>query len=516
MKVNQLNRREFLGTVAMAAGPGGPLQSAAQKPNILYILCDNFNPNVLGCAGHPMVRTPNIDRLASRGAYFTNAYCGAPLCAPGRAGLISGMFPSDVGSYCNATPFQGGKPTWAELLRSAGYYCKATGKMDLTAKGDLGFDQTDTVHEHEESPDITALFRRPMCYRVDQRSGIRGTIREREHRDARPLRIALDFLRNEGPKRSQPWALYVGFVGPMSPYVAPGKRYFDMYPPEKVDLPRIPPGYMEKIPEPWEVTRCYRRVATPIPEDRVRSARAAYYANVTAVDERIGALMDALDSTALRDRTVVVFTTDHGRSNGEHGMWQHNEPTDESSRVPFMISGPGIPAGQRFATPVAHVDLFPTLLELGGAPVPSNLRGHSLLSLWDRRKTRHPGFAYSECHAEGTCTGSFVIRKDKWKYIHYTYYDSLLFNMEEDPGEFNNVIDTPEGKRVSRELHEILRSLLDPTEVTERAFAVQERMLQNLCARMSLKELLESGFEKRLGRGQAISLLRRYKRYEKG
>ena len=160
-----------------------------------------------------------------------------------------------------------------------------------------------------------------------------------------------------------------------------------------------------------------------------------------------------------------------------------------------------------------HVDLFPTLLAASGIPLPASaLRGHSLLPLCQGRPGNHPGIAYSECHAEGTCTGSFIIRRGAWKYIHYTYYDSLLFNLEKDPEELNNVIGTPQGKRVAAELHEVLLSLVNPTQRTEAAFARQERMLAELCAKMSLEELLDFGFEKRLGRGQAITLLKKYKR----
>src|SRR4030095_502164 len=119
--MSDLNRRHFLTGVTASTGAAAlAAQSAKRRPNIVFICCDNLNPNMLGCAGHPMVRTPNIDRLAAEGAYFTNAYCGSPLCAPARTSLITGLFPSDVDSFCNATPFQGQRPTWGQMLRQAG------------------------------------------------------------------------------------------------------------------------------------------------------------------------------------------------------------------------------------------------------------------------------------------------------------------------------------------------------------------------------------------------------------
>ncbi|MHC4539250.1 MAG: sulfatase-like hydrolase/transferase [Planctomycetota bacterium] len=512
-----ISRRSLIQTAGLVAAttPGiGALAHRSPKrkpPNILFILADNYNPNVVGCAGHPIVKTPNIDRLAAKGTYFSNCYCGSPLCAPARASLISGMFPSDVDSWCNATPFQGQVPTWGHRLQEGGYFCKATGKMDLTGRKDLGFEQVETRQGHDTSPDVTAFFRRPLCYRIDERPKIDMRIMRGEHQDEPVTRTTLRFLQEEAPRLKQPWAMHVGYIGPL-PGFAVEPEYAQMYDPASIELPRLPPGYLETLPLPWQATRAYKRIATPIPEERQRRATAAYYGNVTALDERIGRVLDQLERSGEKEDTIVIYTADHGRSLGEHGLWYHNEPTDHSSRVTLIISGPGFPKGMRIDTPVMHVDLFPTLLELAAVSIPSGLRGHSLLPVCQGRSGNHPAVAYSECHAEGTCTGSFVIRKGAWKYIYYSYYDDLIFNMEEDPEEMNNLIGTPEGQRASRHLHEILVSLVgDPDKITERAFARQEEILRALCERMSLQELLDFGFERRLGRGQAVALLRKHK-----
>lgn len=514
--MSELTRREFVGSVGAAlAASGAPLhaaQPAPKRPNILFICTDTHQADACGFRGHPLVETPHLDRLASRGTHFTSCYCGAPLCAPARASLFSGMFPSDVDSWCNATVFRDQVPTWGNRLHEQGYYCMATGKMDLSGSGELGFEEVLTKHGHVRSPDVSSLFRRPLCYRVDERDKVDAQLTERPHPDERVLETALSFLTEKVPNLTQPWAIYVGFVAPL-PYFPTDKRHFEMYPLDKIPMPPIPPGYLENLPLPWEATRAFKRVSLPFPDARVRRARAAYYGSITALDERVGKLLDQLDRSDLRNNTLVVYTSDHGISTGEHGLWLHDEPTDRSSRVPLILSGPGIPAGRRVQTPVMHVDLFPTLMEAAGTPPASSaLRGHSLLPLCQGRSGDHPGIAYSECHAEGTCTGSFILRKGPWKYIHYTYYDSLLFNLEEDPEELNDVIGTPQGKKVAEELHEVLCSLVNPTERTEAAFARQEHMLAELCAKMSLEELLDFGFERRLGRGQALTLLKKYKR----
>jgi choline-sulfatase len=511
----EITRRGFVGGVGAALlasqsamGAPGPVR----RPNILFICTDTHQADASGFRKHPLVQTPNLDRLASQGTHFTACYCGSPLCAPARASLFSGMFPSDVESYCNATPFRDQVPTWGNCLQDRGYYCMATGKMDLSGSDKLGFEEVLTKHGHIESPDVSALFRRPLCYRIDDRKKIDAELSERPHGDERVLKTAISFLDQKAAKLSQPWALYVGFSAPL-PYFTTDKRHFEMYPLDTVPMPPIPAGYLENLPLPWEATRGFKRVTLPLPEDRVRRARAAYYGSITALDERVGKLLDHLDRIGLRQNTLVIYTSDHGLSTGEHGLWFHNEPTDRSSRVPLIVCGPGIPAGRRVDMPVMHVDLFPTLMEVSETPLPpAKLRGHSLLPLCHGRPGNHPGVAYSECHAEGTCTGSFILRKGSWKYIHYTYYDSLLFNLEEDPEELHDVIGTPQGKKVAAELHEVLCSLVSPTERTEAAFARQERMLTELCAKMSLEELLTFGFEKRLGRGQALTLLKKYKR----
>jgi choline-sulfatase len=323
-----VSRRSLIQTaglaVATAPGIGALTVSSARRnpPNILFILADNYNPNVVGCAGHPIVKTPNIDRLAARGTYFSNCYCGSPLCAPARATLFSGMFPSDVDSWCNATPFQGQVPTWGHRLQEGGYFCKATGKMDLTGRVDLGFEQIRTRHGHDTSPDVTALFRRPLCYRIDERPNIGLRIMRGEHQDESVTRTTLQFLAEQAPRLKRPWAMYVGYIGPLPGFTVEPK-YAQMYDPADIELPMLPPGYLETLPLPWQATRAYKRIAEPIPEERQRKAIAAYYGNVTALDERIGRVLDQLERSGEKDNTIVIYTADHGRSLGEHGLTRH-------------------------------------------------------------------------------------------------------------------------------------------------------------------------------------------------
>ncbi|UCE08379.1 MAG: DUF4976 domain-containing protein, partial [bacterium] len=175
-----------------------------------------------------------------------------------------------------------------------------------------------------------------------------------------------------------------------------------------------------------------------------------------------------------------------------------------------IMTGPGLPRGVKIDTPVGHVDLVATMLEWAGVKKPLELRGHSLIPLLNRKSADHPKFAFCETHSEGNCTGSFMIRKGDWKYIHFTWYNDLLFNVKQDPFEFNNRINDPKTKDIQIELTEILNNLLDTEEVTIRAFKTQDAMLQDWANRMSENELFKA-FESRLGKGQARSMAKMVK-----
>ena len=284
-----ISRRTFVRTVASSLGAtaleGGASQqlSSLRPPNILFICSDQHSGLVLGAQGHPVVRTPNLDRLASLGVNFRNAYCCSPVCVPARASLMTGRFASDVGSYCNSTVFDGRVPTWGESLRERGYYCWATGKMDLERGRDYGFQEVETTHGHSQDPDITSLFRAPVCFRVDERKNVNGGFNGGDNGDRDVAMRALSFLRDESPKLNQPWAVYLGLLMPHPPWVAQ-RRYLDVYPPEKMLLPSLPAGYLERRHSIFQVLANFKNLSLPIPDERIRSARAAYYAVLSEMD----------------------------------------------------------------------------------------------------------------------------------------------------------------------------------------------------------------------------------------
>jgi choline-sulfatase len=476
------------------------------RPNIVFICSDQHSAKYASFMDHPYVSTPNLDKLASQGTVFTNAYCGNPVCAPSRTSMMTGMYASDCNSFCNSTVWDGSFPLWSKRLRDAGYYCLATGKLDLNDQYDLGLVQLDTENGHASNPDITSLFRNPAGYRINEREHIDGKARSERHNDEKKMQLAVNFLQNESAHLKQPWLLYSGFLQPHPKFEAL-EKYYNRYYPDHVDLPQIPEGYLEGLHLVYQELRHFKRIATPIPQERIRRARAAYYGMISELDEYVGMIYETLKKSGQIDNTIFVYTSDHGETLGEHGLWYKNNLYDDACRVPLIISGPAIPAGFRVGTPVGHVDLAASVLELAGLQQPKELRGRSLIPLLTGRISAHPGFAYSESHSEGNCTGSFMIRKGDWKYIHFTWYDDLLFNLKNDPDELNNLICDKSATEIQAEMKAILDNLLDTEEVTMRAFRAQEAILKQWAGQFSENQLFDR-FRSRLGDGQARAMAR--------
>ena len=466
------------------------------RPNIVLVCSDQHSWRYTGYAGHPLVKTPNLDRLAARGTVFANAYCGSPVCTPSRACMMTGMYASDCESYCNSTPWAGKHPTWGTLMSEAGYASYATGKFDLHDDYERGFIETDVKNGHCKTPDITSLFRNPMCYRHNERPGVDGRPRDDRHGDEKRTQTAIDFLENEADSVGKPWIHWVGWGQPHPKFVAL-REHYEMYPVE------------EKMHYGFQELRHFKRVATPVPEERVRRARAGYYGMITELDEYVGRLASELEAKGQLVDTLFIYTSDHGEMLGEHGLWYKNNLYENAAHVPLVMAGPGIPAGKVVDTPVAHVDLVATLLAWAGSETKDNLRGHSLVPLMDDEPEALPGWAFSESHSEGNVTGSFMIRKGEWKYIHFTWYEDLLFNLSEDPGEFVNRVGDPSAQDILAELRRILDSQVDTEQVTKDAFAAQDRVRGELAEGKTVEEFA-SLLERRLGKGQAMALAHKY------
>jgi choline-sulfatase len=257
----------------------------------------------------------------------------------------------------------------------------------------------------------------------------------------------------------------------------------------------------------FRLMRNFYLTPNPVPEQDVRSARAAYLALIKELDDYVGQLLENIDS----QNTLIVYTSDHGEMLGEHGLWFKNVLLEDSVRVPLIVAGAGLPQGKKFDLPVSHADLVATLLDVARVGRSSDMRGRSLLPFMRGSAGEHPGYAYSESHSEGNCTGSFMIRKGDWKYIYFSWHDNLLFNLKEDPNEWNNLSGKPEFASVETELHATLTSLVRPDEITERAFQTQENLLSRMLAEKGPDKFYQE-MVSRLGKGQARALAMKYRK----
>lgn len=521
--MKKISRRDFNKKIAIGIGGAGitaatsgltSLQGMTKNtnnektPNIVFICSDQHNAKYLGYAGHPFVRTPNMDKLAKRGTVFTNNYCGNPVCVPGRSSLMTGMYSSDVNSFCNSTVYDGSYPTWGKMLRDSGYYCWATGKQDLNPDIDMGFVEVDVKHGHRYDPDITSLFRRPCIYRVGQRENIDGEPRDDRNSDEEKANNAVNFIENESVNLDKPWACYVGYHEPHPSFKGLTKYYEEYL--EKVEVEDVTIEELENLPLPYQERRNYSRISTPIPAERRKRAMAAYFAMITELDEYIGRVYDAVEKTGQLDNTYFIYTSDHGESLGDHGLWYKNVLYDAAAKVPLVISGPNIPKNKSITKPIGGIDLVATMMEWAGVDNTDHLRGTSLTPLINGNPNAGPKFAYTESHSEGNVTGSCMIRVGDYKLMHFSYFEDYLFNLKTDPDEKENLINDPKYKDKADELRKLLYSLVDPEEITERAFRTQDKMLQTFVETLNKEELMQK-FGRRLGRGQAQVLINKLK-----
>ncbi len=447
--------------------------------NMLFILSDEHTRDIAGCYGHPFIRTPNIDRLAARGTKFANAYTNCPICVPARASLQTGRYVGDIGFWDNAHPYDGSVRSWGHRLSEAGHRTTSIGKLHFrSAEDSNGFDEeVMPLHVVDGVGDLLGMIRRPQPATRGGMPALAADAGPGESTyaayDRRIRDAAIAWLKTRAAAQSKPWCLFVSFVKPHFPLIAP-PEFFALYPPERLAMPRLY-GRDERPKHPvvQALQRCmnYDDYFTP---ERVKVALAAYYGMVSFLDDNIGRVLRVLDETGLAASTRVVYTTDHGDNLGTRGLWGKSVHYEEAAAIPLIVAGPDIPAGKTVATPATLVDCYQTITEcVGLAPTKdeSALPGRSLITL--ARGADEDRVALGEYHAAGAITAMYMVRKGRWKYIHHVGYRPELFDLETDRGETVDLGDSPAHADVRRAMEAELRRILDPEKVCERAFADQ-------------------------------------------
>ena len=459
--------KTLLVAALLALALAAPLEAAQQKLNVLFIAVDDMN-NDLGCYGHPLVKSPNIDRLAARGVRFERAYCQFPLCSPSRSSLLTGLRPDTTRVFDLQYHFRQGLPdvvTLPQMFMKNGYYVARVGKMyHYGNPGDIGTcgldDRVSWMERFNPAGrDKTALEPDIMNYTPGRGLGAAmafladPTGTDLEHTDGKVAKQTIELLEKH---KDQPFFIGAGFYKPHCPWVTP-KKYFDLYRMDDVSLPHITSNTPQDYPplalastRPWP----YLGV-TP---DQARECKRAYYAAISFVDAQIGRLLDAVDRLGLRDKTIIVFWSDHGYHLGEHGLWFKQSCFEEAARVPLIISVPGLKtAGQSSPRLAELVDLYPTLADLAGLNAPPGLQGVSLrpLLLNPRAAWNHPAFTQVQ---RGPSPGH-TVRTDRWRYTEWDRgaKGEELYDQDNDPQELHNLAALPKYASVVEQMKALLQ-----------------------------------------------------------
>ncbi|MDA7510952.1 sulfatase [Verrucomicrobia bacterium] len=432
----------------------------ASTPNVLMIIVDDMNDWVGCLGGHPDVKTPNIDRLAKRGMLFANAHVPSPVCNPSRVAVMTGRLPSSTGVYDN-------KPIWHEWLpevaslpahfKANGYHVLGGGKVYHHMPG---FNRSSDWHEYFDQrfdghyqdqlsrgidvshfqwpepfplnklPSVKALAKPPK----NPREFDWGPLDKSDHEtgDGRLVDWAVRFLA-QPPKA--PFFLVAGIYRPHLPFYAP-RKYFDMYPRETIALPLLKEDDLEDLPPSGKQMAANRADDYHLVKrsGKYREILQAYLASITFADAMVGRLLDALDSGSAADNTIIVFWSDHGWHLGEKQHLHKFTLWERSTRIPLIVSAPGVTAtGRRSGKPVGAIDLFPTLSELCGLTDVVGLDGQSLVPL-----LQNPGTEWERPALTTYGHGNYALRSERWRYIRYANGDEELYDHANDSNEWNN------------------------------------------------------------------------------
>ncbi len=454
--------------------------------NVLVILSDEHNREIAGCYGNPIVSTPNLDALAARGVVFENAYCNSPICVPSRAGLATGDYVHRTGYWDSAAAYDGKVPSWHHRVRDAGHDVVAVGKLHFrAAEDDNGFTEVHhPIYVVEGIGDTHGLLRTHKRVRAVARGLAREAGRGMSSYtrfDTKVADAAVSWLRQRARRNhDEPWVLLASLLSPHYPLVAPDE-FYELY--ARIDLP--PPrlyGVSERPDHP--VIAHYRQTWNYddfFDAERLDIARKAYYALCSFLDFQIGRVLSALERSGFADDTLVIYTSDHGESLGNRGLWGKSVMYEESSSVPLLMSGPGIDAGKRCATLVSLVDVYPTVVESTCGKLDAReqgLPGESLISLL--RKQPADRVVFSELHDDGSLTGEFMVRQGSWKLVYYVGYPPQLFDLSADPFEETDLAGRPDTSDVQTRLYNELRRIVDPDAINRLVFVDQQARIKQL------------------------------------
>lgn len=459
--------------------------------NLLVIMSDEHDPRYMGASGHGVAHTPALDRLASRGTRFTNAYTPSPICVPARASFATGRYTCENRYWDNAMGYDGKMQGWGHRLQQAGNRVDAIGKLHYRKQEDpLGFDhQINTMHLNKGIGQVWGSIRAPLPEGRAPKmfNKIGPGVSNYNLFDRHTANAACDWFKQREYEKDQtaPWLLYVGLAAPHFPLVVP-REYLDRYPedclPPRKLLPRD--GYQH---HPWiQAQERFMSQENLFADENERLlARRAYLGLCTFLDSQIGMILDALEDCGLADTTRVIYTSDHGDNFGNRGLWGKSNLYEESTKIPMIIAGPQVPEGQTCRTPVSLVDCYPTILQGIGIPFKEEERqlpGDSLFELGNGPENLDR-VVLSEYHAVGSVSGAYMIRKGRYKYHYYVGFAPELFDLENDPEETVDLAKDDGYASVLKMMEKELREILDPEAIDAKAKADQAKLIKKFGGR---------------------------------
>lgn len=465
-------RSTLLGVVAALLGAcaSAVAQPSPARTNVLLIMADDLNDDV-GAFGHPLVKTPNLDRLAARGVTFRRAYNQFPLCSPSRVSFLTGLRPDTTRVHDLQTDFRTILPdvvTLPQMFKRSGYVSARVGKIyHYGNPGQIGTPGLDdpaswdyTVNPRGVDKDEEPL----LTNYTPQRNGFGSSLAyhaspapDEAHTDGMVATETIALLEQH---RDRPFFLAAGFYRPHCPYIAP-TTYFYQYPLGDIPAPPAIPR-AANVPLPaWFTNPPF----WGLDERQQREIIRSYYASISFLDANVGRLLDALDRLNLTDRTVVVFVSDHGYHLGDRGQWMKQTVFERSARAPLIVAGPGV-ASPGIASPrvVELLDVYPTLADLARVQAPAGLHGRSLVPLLANPTAPWAHAAISQVR-RGAVPNTFMgysIRTEQWR---YTEWDGgargvELYDEAGDPDELRNLADDPTHRATMTDLQRRLRDII--------------------------------------------------------
>jgi len=442
-------------------------QQPTGKHNVLFFAVDDLRTDI-GCFGNREVKTPNIDALAKRGIVFRRAYCQQAVCSPSRTSLLTGLRPDSTKVYDLVTHFRDTVPGVISLpqhFRQSGYYTVGMGKIyhpgyddpkswsephkNGTGEGYVLPENKQRMAAGQAQPKANKKGKAPAASRGEPFE--MADVPDSAYHDGSLADIAVAKLQ-ELKSKNQPFFLAVGFLKPHLPFNSP-KKYWDLYDPAQLKLAENP--FRPKDAPPFAVTdfgelRNYFGVPTtgPVHDEMARKLIHAYRAASSFTDANIGRVLAELDRLGLRDNTIVVLWGDHGWKLGEHASWCKHSNMENDTNAPLILTAPGAKAaGQSTSALVEFVDVFPTLCDLAGLPLPAHLQGVSMRPLLDNPTQSWKTAAFSQYprSSEGQALMGYAMRTDRYRYVEWRVRNTTevvtqeLYDHQSDPAENQNV-----------------------------------------------------------------------------